>query len=164
MQDSVRKIAHCIATLSHYLQRRQGLVKDDDASEYDAKSDRLSESAEKDDGCPESIHALYQRYKGLSDVNSCFETLPRYSCQSYDFFLKDNLDFFIGYLVKSPNDKFSTRQIQAFIKHLNDCYWCFAYYSAFFKYYEIERRAIEERYHTRMNGDEKNGGGHDESL
>ena len=163
MQDSVRKIAHCLAKLNLYIQYRQNPPKNiRDDGFYGNDTD--SETAKKDDGCPESTGSLFSRYERLCDKNTALQKLPDWSCQSHDFFLKDNLDFFIGYLMIRPNENDSSPQIQAFVKHLNDCYWCFSYYSAFFKYYEIERRAIKQRYHTRLNADDKNGGGHHETV
>ncbi len=64
--------------------------------------------------------------------------IPEYACSGQDIFLKDNHDFFISYILGSPEEK---NCLQLFT-HLNDCYNCFSIFSQTMRDYFNKKQEI----------------------
>ncbi len=83
---------------------------------------------------------LYERTKEKYQMDS----IPSGCCVSAHPFLHENDAFFISHLLLD-NPLPENDEIKPFIKHLNDCYWCFRIYSKVFRDYYWKLQKIDNR-------------------
>jgi len=101
-------------------------------------SPRVSTAA--DEKMIDNMLMLYEKNKNHDQVDS----IPTGCCVSTRPFLQENNAFFISHLLLD-NPLPEHDEIKPFIKHLNDCYWCFQIYSKVFRDYYWERQKIDNR-------------------
>ena len=87
----------------------------------------------------ENMLVLYKKSKNQSQVVS----IPTACCLSTSPFLQENDAFFISHLLLNNPLPEHDKKNKPFIKHLNDCYWCFQIYSKVFRDYFWERQKID---------------------
>ena len=75
----------------------------------------------------EYIRSLRNRFDYLAargNEEKIFQSIPENRCECTNQFLSGNVDFFLSFVLLDDDlklEKFSPR----FIKHLNNCFWCF---------------------------------------
>jgi len=91
------------------------------------------------------LNKIKERYLILKnspkELENIIDIVPRTCCPSDIPFLKNNSDFFIAFLLLCENNKKNLNTSPHFIKHLNDCYWCFKSYNKFIRdfYYTSQK-------------------------
>ena len=89
----------------------------------------------------ENIYKLYNEQK----ANGRHQAYPNGVCPSENPFLKKNEECLITHLLLYDSLPNKVKVQRLFIKHLNDCYWCFKFYSQVLKDYHWARREIEAK-------------------
>ena len=87
------------------------------------------------------LSAIEEKYNELKNSDNKNLGLPNLACTREDYFLKDNVDFYIRYLFLLQNGMPKQKHKNGLVKHLNNCYWCFLDYSQVLKRYfqEVEQ-------------------------
>jgi hypothetical protein len=67
-----------------------------------------------------------------------FIKIPQHSCDSSAPFLANNEDFFLMMILLYNREEEINGSTDKFIKHLNECYWCF----------EIYQQVMRDYFHT----------------
>ena len=94
-----------------------------------------------DDEIIHDMLVLYEKAKEQPKIDS----IPTGCCLSASPFLKENGAFFISHILLD-NPLPEQNKDKPFIKHLNDCFWCFQIYSTVFRDYYWQRQKIDNRF------------------
>ncbi len=93
------------------------------------------------------INTIKDRYLDLDnkpdELEKIINTVPGEDCPADMPFLKNNTDFFIAYIILSEKNQKNLNTTPHFIKHLNDCYWCFKNYNKFIREFYFTTQKIK---------------------
>lgn len=95
------------------------------------------------------IQSLRTRYEYLltrGSVEKVFQSIPKYSCESTSQYLAGNVDFFISYVLLSDEQELLEKFSTSILKHLNDCFWCFDYFTDVMReFYQTTQKFFDSR-------------------
>ena len=88
----------------------------------------------------------YLKYSILSKNTLDINPLPIYRCESSSPYLLNNNEFFIKYLFLG--EKVNNDSLLAIMTHLNNCIWCFDYFSDTIREYYNMTEILRKKYLT----------------